>query len=155
MKLGAGVFGGIRLQLGMADRTHVLDILTLVQSDFLSRNILNMPDTTVSELIPFHLEIAKHFLKFLDNMKNRFSSTGKFKVINMFGHKNPNFPIAQRVLDMIKAKLWVNRTGHQPTFAFGDLTEFHAEGSGRINEASARLVAMKDLSLRIEGLKAW
>jgi hypothetical protein len=150
VKLRAGILTGIRLQLRMADGSHVLDVITLVESNLLSRDVLNMSDSTVGKLIPFHLEVTKHLLEFLDHLEDGLSPTSEFEVINMLGHDDPYFPISLRVLSVIEAQLWVSRAGNQPTLAFSDLTKFHAESTGCINKASARLVTMKDFGLGIK-----
>jgi hypothetical protein len=70
-------------KLGMTDGAHGLDIVVLVQADFLCVHTLDVLDTAIRKRVPIQLHLAKHFLNALEHLRNQFLCTGGFQVIHV------------------------------------------------------------------------
>ena len=71
----------------MTDCTQRVCVLDLVNGDAPLNTIVHVVDTTICEIIPDYLELAKHFLDLIKDLYDYGLVACDLQVIYVFGHK--------------------------------------------------------------------
>ena len=91
----------------MTDCTQRVCVLDLVNGDAPLNTIVHVVDTTICEIIPDNLELAKHFLDLIKDPKDYGLLACDLQVIYVFGHEADKDTIL-----MENAKLRINGTSY-------------------------------------------
>ena len=128
----------------MPTQGDACNILLLVQLAFKGFLILRMADSTISEVMPIDLELAKGLFQILKDLDDPLTNSGELNVIHMLAQHADELAVL-----MQHAELWVRGAWHQTTGSC-DFSQLEREAPRCIIATCAWLVTVDNLSFRVK-----